>query len=157
MRAIGHQPFGILLSAGAIPKCRDRNPARAGDAPDRQGIYSPTLLWQPPDDSHSSQGWASGQSQTHSIPKLRDSPRFTGRLEEEGIAVSMDGRGRALDNVFVERLWRSLKYEDIYLKEYQEVLELIQGITDWFRFYNTERPHQSLDYQTPESVYRCQG
>jgi len=84
------------------------------------------------------------------------SPRFTGRLEEEGIAVSMDGRGRALDNVFVERLWRSLKYEDIYIKEYQDVLELIQGISDWFRFYNTERPHQALDYQTPESIYRRQ-
>ena len=80
---------------------------------------------------------------------------FTGRLEAAGVAVSMDGRGRALDNVFVERLWRSVKYEDIYIKGYETVPELESGLTAYFRFYNEERPHQSLDYRTPGEVYRA--
>jgi putative transposase len=79
---------------------------------------------------------------------------FTGRLEEAGIRVSMDGRGRALDNVFVERLWRSLKYEDVYLKSYGNVKELEDGLEGWFAFYNHERLHQSLAYRTPAEVYR---
>lgn len=79
---------------------------------------------------------------------------FTGRLEEAGVAISMDGRGRALDNVFVERLWRSLKYEEVYLKAYRSVRELEVGLARWFAFYNHERPHQSLAYRTPAEVYR---
>jgi putative transposase len=79
---------------------------------------------------------------------------FTGRLESAGVAVSMDGRGRALDNVFNERLWRSVKYEDIYLMRYEEVPVLYQGLVRYFGFYNDERPHQSLGYQTPAEVYR---
>ena len=82
------------------------------------------------------------------------SREYTGRLEEAGIAVSRDGRGRALDNVFVERLWRSVKYEDIYIKDYNEVAELESGLTAYFRFYDEERPHQSLAYMTPGEVYR---
>lgn len=78
---------------------------------------------------------------------------FTERLEAAGIKISMDGRGRALDNIFVERLWRSLKYEDVYLKEYTEVVELMHGINSWFVFYNTERPHQALGYRTPEAAH----
>jgi putative transposase len=65
----------------------------------------------------------------------------------------MDGRGRALDNVFIERLWRSLKYENIYLNDYASVAELRTGLTRYFHFYNHERPHQSLSYQTPAAVY----
>jgi putative transposase len=65
----------------------------------------------------------------------------------------MDGRGRALDNVFVERLWRSLKYEEVYLREYESVIEAIEGIRKWFRFYNQDRPHQGLAYRTPAAVY----
>jgi putative transposase len=80
---------------------------------------------------------------------------YTGRLEEAGIAVSRDGRGRALDNVFVERLWRSVKYEDIYIKDYERVPELVSGLTSYFRFYDEERPHQSLGYRTPGEVYRA--
>ena len=80
---------------------------------------------------------------------------YTGRLEEAGVAVSMDGRGRALDNVFVERLWRSVKYEYIYIKDYEQVAELVAGLTAYFHFYNEERPHQSLDYRTPGVVYRA--
>ena len=68
--------------------------------------------------------------------------------------MSRDGRGRALDNVFVERLWRSVKYEDIYIKDYEQVTELESGLTAYFRFYDEERPHQSLDYRTPAEVYR---
>jgi len=78
---------------------------------------------------------------------------YTDRLEEAGIAVSRDSRGRALDNVFVERLWRSVKYEDIYIKDYDQVPELESGLTAYFRFYDEERPHQSLDYRTPAEVY----
>jgi putative transposase len=80
---------------------------------------------------------------------------YAGRLEEAGIAVSRDGRGRALDNVFVERLWRSVKYEDIYIKDYERVAELEAGLTAYFRFYDEERPHQSLGYRTPAEVYRA--
>ncbi len=65
----------------------------------------------------------------------------------------MDGRGRAFDNIFVERLWRSLKYEDIYLKAYATLPELLLGLIAYFSFYNYERPHQALDYQTPDQVY----
>jgi len=80
---------------------------------------------------------------------------YTDRLEEAGIAVSRDGRGRALDNVFVERLWRSVKYEDIYIKEYEQVAELESGLTAYFWFYDEERPHQSLGYRTPAEAYRA--
>ena len=69
---------------------------------------------------------------------------LTGVLLREGIAISMDGRGRALDNIFVERLWRSVKYEDVYLKGYASLPELLLGLTEYFAFYNSERPHQSL-------------
>ena len=81
------------------------------------------------------------------------SPRFTGRLEGEGILISMDGRGRALDNIFVERLWRSLKYEDLYLKGYDTVPQLDRGLSDYFLFYNEERPHQGLDNRLPADLY----
>jgi putative transposase len=83
------------------------------------------------------------------------SREYTGRLEAAGIAVSRDGRGRALDNVFVERLWRSVKYEDIYIKDYERVQELESGLTAYFRFYDEDRPHQSLGYRTPGAVYRA--
>lgn len=78
---------------------------------------------------------------------------FTTRLQEAGIRVSMDGRGRALDNVFVERLWRSVKYEDIYIHDYATVQALEQGLGRYFPFYNHERPHQSLDYAVPVNVH----
>jgi putative transposase len=78
---------------------------------------------------------------------------FTGRLEAAGVKVSMDGKGRCLDNVFVERLWRTVKYEDIYLRRYETVPELTQGLENYFPFYNEERPHQALDYRTPAEVY----
>lgn len=81
------------------------------------------------------------------------SEAWTGRLLSAGVAVSMDGRGRCLDNVFVERLWRTVKYEDVYLKGYETVPELEAGLGQYFLFYNEERLHQSLDYRTPESVY----
>jgi putative transposase len=79
---------------------------------------------------------------------------FTARLVAEGVAVSMDGRGRCLDNVFVERLWRSVKYEDVYLRGYETVPQLWQGLGRYFPFYNEERLHQSLSYRTPAVVYR---
>lgn len=78
---------------------------------------------------------------------------FTGRLEAEGIMVSQDGRGRALDNIFVERLWRSVKYEEVYPKVYTSVQEALNGLEKYFHFYNNERLHQSLDYQTPAAVH----
>jgi putative transposase len=80
---------------------------------------------------------------------------FTSRLEAAGVRISMDGRGRALDNVFVERLWRSVKYEHVYLYEYASVPELEKGLEQYFTFYNHERPHQSLSYQTPAEVHHA--
>jgi putative transposase len=81
---------------------------------------------------------------------------FTERVEAAGVRVSMDGRGRCLDNVFVERLWRSVKYEDVYLRGYESVPELDRGLAAYFRFYNHERPHQSLGYRTPAEVHAGQ-
>lgn len=81
------------------------------------------------------------------------SQEFTGVLLARGIRISMDGRGRALDNVFVERLWRSVKYEEVYLNNYETVREAREGLDRYFRFYNNERLHQSLGYATPAEVY----
>jgi len=81
------------------------------------------------------------------------SEQFTGELERRGITISMDGRGRCFDNIFIERLWRSLKYEEVYLREYASVPEARTGIGNWFQFYNQERLHQSLDYRTPAGLY----
>jgi putative transposase len=85
------------------------------------------------------------------------SEQFTGELEVRHIAVSMDGRGRCLDNIFIERLWRSLKYEEVYLKDYARVAEAREGIGGYLRFYNHERLHASLGYQTPASIYLARG
>src|SRR5690606_28165678 len=81
------------------------------------------------------------------------SPTYTQLVEGAGVRISMDGRGRALDNVFTERLWRSLKYEEVYLKDYSTPREARQSIGAYFEYYNQRRPHQALDYQTPEAVY----
>lgn len=78
---------------------------------------------------------------------------FTGVLEKAGVAISMDGKGRCMDNVFVERLWRSLKYEEVYMKAYENIFEARAGIAEWVRFYNLERPHQALGYRTPQEVF----
>jgi putative transposase len=85
------------------------------------------------------------------------SEKFTGELEARRIAVSMDGRGRCLDNIFIERLWRSLKYEEVYLRDYSLVMEARAGIARWFRFYNYQRLHQSLRYKTPAAIYTRQA
>lgn len=81
------------------------------------------------------------------------STEFTAWLKDAAIRISWDGRGRALDNIFVERLWRSVKYEEVYIKEYQSVTEAVHNLLTYFTFYNHERLHQSLDYQTPAQVY----
>jgi len=83
------------------------------------------------------------------------SEAFTSRLLTRSIAISMDGRGRALDNIFVERLWRTVKYEEVYLQAYATVAEAIAGLRAYFRFYNEERLHQSLGYRTPAEIYRA--
>ena len=85
------------------------------------------------------------------------SEAFTGKLEQHGIRISRDGRGRALDNVFTERLWRSVKYEEVYLKEYREPAEAQRGLGRYFRHYNHERPHQALGYRTPAEVHATGG
>jgi putative transposase len=82
------------------------------------------------------------------------SQAFTARLKQGGIRISMDGRGRALDNVFVERLWRTVKQEDVYLHDYQSVQDARQGLVRYFVFYNEARLHQALGYQPPAAVYR---
>ena len=84
------------------------------------------------------------------------SAAFTDKLEAAGVRISMDGRGRWLDNVFVERLWRSLKYEEVHLKAYANGLEARSGIGQWFRFYNESRPHQALGYETPAATWAAE-
>ncbi len=81
------------------------------------------------------------------------SEKFTGELAAREIDISMDGRGRCMDNIFIERLWRSLKYEEVYLKDYESVTEARAGIDRYFRFYNQERLHQSLQYRTPAAMF----
>ena len=81
------------------------------------------------------------------------SDTFTGILLSREIAISMDGRGRAFDNIFTERLWRSVKYEEVYIKEYQVCREAREGLEKYFTFYNTRRYHQSLEYKTPYKVH----
>ena len=83
------------------------------------------------------------------------SEAFTGRLIAAGVAISMDGRGRFLDNIFIERLWRSIKYEEIHLKAYANGREARAGIGSWMTFYNEERPHQAMDNQMPMAVWRA--
>ena len=78
---------------------------------------------------------------------------FTDALKSRGIRISMDGRGRWLDNVFVERLWRSVKYEEVYLHAYDNVMEARRRISSYLNFYNQRRPHSSLDGQTPDAAY----
>jgi putative transposase len=78
---------------------------------------------------------------------------FTGTLKRHGVMISMDGKGRCMDNIFVERLWRSLKYEEVYLNAYENVAEAKAGIGAWLSFYNDERQHQSLGYRTPRQIY----
>jgi putative transposase len=100
------------------------------------------LRWGPPEIFNSDQG------------SQFTSRAFTGELEAQGITISMDGRGRCFDNIFIERLWRSLKYEEVYLRDYPRVPEARAGIGNWIQFYNHERPHQSLGYRTPVECYR---
>lgn len=78
---------------------------------------------------------------------------FTGCLEQAGIAISHDGKGRALDNIFVERLWRSVKYEEVYLKDYRSGAIAIENLAAYFQFYNNRRLHRSLDYKTPATIH----
>jgi putative transposase len=99
---------------------------------------------------------------THGKPQIFNSDQgaqftsaaFTAVLQREGIVISMDGRGRVFDNIFVERLWRNVKYEDVYLKGYATMGELMLGLAGYFAIYNGERPHQSLGNETPDVVYR---
>ena len=81
------------------------------------------------------------------------SEKFTAALKARQVAISMDGRGRCMDNIWIERLWRSLKYEEVYLKDYESVTEARAGIDRYFRFYNNERLHQSLGYRTPAAIH----
>lgn len=78
---------------------------------------------------------------------------FTQRLEEQGISISQDGKGRAYDNIFIERLWRSVKYEEVYLKSYASVADAISSLNAYFKFYNNQRLHQSLNYRSPASIH----
>lgn len=81
------------------------------------------------------------------------SAAFLEKLRAANVRISMDGRGRCMDNIFTERLWRTVKYEDVFLQSYQNLAEAQVGLTTYFQFYNNQRPHQSLDYQTPAAVY----
>jgi putative transposase len=97
----------------------------------------------------------------HGVPEIFNTDQgsqftsevFINTLIDNGIKISMDGKGRALDNIFIERLWRSVKYENVYLNVYENGLSLWKGLEQYFKFYNTERLHQSLDYHTPNQKY----
>ena len=89
----------------------------------------------------------------HLEPKQFTSEAFTDVLKAHGVAISMDGKGRWIDNVCIERLWRSVKYEDIYLRAYETPAALRAGLTRYFDFYNTRRRHTALDRRTPDAVY----
>src|SRR5438045_172212 len=102
-----------------------------------------------------SPGLASRRSSTPTRAASSPSGDFTGMLATAGIRISMDGRGRWIDNVFIERLWRSLKYEDIYLKGYADGREARAGIASWMAFYNLQRPHQALANRTPMAAWRA--
>jgi putative transposase len=99
--------------------------------------------------------------ENHGIPEIFNTDQgsqytsviHTKALLDKGIKISMDGKGRAIDNIFIERLWRSVKYENVYLQSYSDGITLFNGLEKYFDFYNNERFHQSLDYQTPSSVY----
>ena len=99
--------------------------------------------------------------ENHGIPEFFNTDQgsqftsnaFTGILESHGIRISMDGRGRYADNILVERLWRTIKQEEVYLREYSSPLEAIVSIKKYMLFYNSKRPHQSLGYRTPHEVY----
>ena len=100
---------------------------------------------------------------THGLPDIFitdqgvqfTSKKFIKRLTDVDVKISMDGKGRALDNIFVERFWRTVKYENIYLKDYRNGKELYHGLEEYFSFYNTQRPHQSLGYRVPEDIHYC--
>jgi putative transposase len=97
----------------------------------------------------------------NALPKIHNSDQgtqftsteYTGILTDHNIRISMDGRGRCMDNIFTERLWRSVKRENIYLKSYRDIVEARDGLTEYFTFYNEKRRHQSLEYRTPYEVY----
>ena len=101
------------------------------------------------------------QAFLHGCPEIFNSDQgcqftstaFTARLEAAGVQISMDGRGRVFDNIFIERLWRTVKYEHLYLQDHQNGWELERGLTMYFHFYNTARPHQALGYRTPEQIH----
>ncbi len=105
---------------------------------------------------------AVGQAFTSATPQIWNtdqgsqftSPQLTTIVERAGAQISMDGKGRAFDNIFTERFWRSFKYENVYLSDYESPREARQGIAEYIRFYNTERPHQALDYRRPIQLYR---
>lgn len=103
---------------------------------------------------------------THGVPEIFNTDQgsqftselFTSLLKEKEIAISMDSKGRAIDNIFVERLWRTVKYEHVYLHVAEDGVKLYEGLSDYFSFYNQERTHQSLDYQTPAEFYeKCKA
>jgi putative transposase len=83
--------------------------------------------------------------------------KFTGVLERNGVKISMDGKGRCMDNIFIERLWRSVKYEEVYIKDYGTLPEARSGLTEYFKRYNNLRPHQSLGYRSPREVHFSAG
>jgi putative transposase len=83
------------------------------------------------------------------------SAAFTGKLEAAGVAISMDGRGRFMDNIFIERLWRSIRYEEVHLKAYADGREARTGVGNWVTFYNFRRPHQAMNNQNPMAVWRA--
>ena len=127
---LGHPP-GALLAAVQYPRCPVLH---------RRPLRSPPALWPPRDLQHRP------RKPVHSL-------EFTATLKGAGCAISMDGRGRCMDNIFIERLWRSLKYEAVYLHELSDGFQAQPVIARWMEFYNTQRPHSALADATPTETY----
>src|SRR5437868_245642 len=157
MRVAGALPLQPVLRAGY-----GDGGELAADAADRPGVHRPPVPRQPAADAVAERAGGSGPSRARRVAEaaqgaggaLSQTEAECGRPESAGVAVSMDGRGRCLDKVFVERLWRSVKYEDLYLWRYETVPPLQQGLGRYFPYYNEERRHQALDYRTPAQVYQ---
>src|SRR5580658_668008 len=140
-------PFADALTEPSILDALDEHGVTYRDR-----VFSPvTTIW-----GFLSQVLSEDHSCRDTVSRIIAHRAATSRLESRGVAISMDGRGRALDNVFVERLWRTVKYEEVYLKDYENAWQAETSLREYFEFYCYDRRHQGLDNRTPAEVYGAQ-
>ena len=159
VRAIEHTaavPLDGNFAVGVVLRRRTRDRRESAvDAANRRAVHADTVLRDPEDDPVAVRARVRGQRETD--PPVDAANGTGGDLSEAAVvgsgARTSDGRGRATDNIFIERLWRTVKYEEVYLKDYLDVLETVANLRKYFVFYNHERLHQALGYQTPAAIY----